>query len=1033
MKVTASDGDLTVVDTFNIDVAAVNDAPDAGNQTVTLQEDGTYIFSAVDFNFTDVDDGDTLSQVRIETLPAAGALQLNGAAVAASDTVSKADIDSGLLTFVPAADANGASYANFDFSVADAAGTFSSSSYSMTMDVTAVNDTPVVSASISESTNEDVSLTISEAELLATASDVDGNTLTATNLQVASGNVTVTDNGNGTWTITPAANWSGNSQLSFDVSDGVETVTNTLNLTVDAVADLPITVVNDGNDENYFVESQEDAPIPLNISVALRDTDGSETLNVEMGLIPVGATVSDGVNTVVSDGSNFSIMGWDWENMVLTPPPDQEEDFSVYIFPVATETSNGSSAPYPYHIRVDIQPENDAAVIGGVNTGSVTEDDFSSYGPLGQQQLIADGTLTVSDVDSQEEFVAETITGSYGELTINTAGQWEYIADSRSSTIQELGVTESLNDVITVQTADGTTHDITVMIQGANDQGDGAPVYLGTLAEDNSLIINESSILNAVNDIDGDTLSVSAINLPVGGHSIVNNNDGTWTLTPAQDFNGMLEMLYVVSDGTVGYEVNNLVRVNITAVADTAVITGDDTATITEDSAATLTASGALAVDDPDAGEAGFNAETVSGVYGNLTIDADGNWNYSVDNTQNSIQSLDEGDSVSDTLTVQSIDGTTHSITITINGTDDAPVVGNIDLGSTNEDTDKIITEAQLLANASDIDGDSLSITELSLDDPAHGTLVDNGDGTWTFSPASDLSVDDVAFSFTVSDGSTGDAASASAVLDITGVADAASVTFAGLVDPNTDNPVYNTQEDTAVDINLAAQLVDQDGSETLSVVINDVPSGTTIGDGVNSELVSSGTVDITGWDLSSLSVLPPQNSTSDFDLSLVVTSTEASGDMVNVNKTISIHIDSVNDSAVISGDDTGSLTEDTAAALTASGSLSVSDDDIGESVFSAETITGSYGSLTIDASGNWSYSADNTQTEIQELGNSDSMTDVITVSSVDGTPHQITITISGTNDAAVIAGVDTASVSEDSAATLTTFRCVVDCRCGFW
>ena len=873
------------------------------------------------------------------------------------------------------------------------------------IDVTPTNDTPVVSAGIIKSTNEDTSLTLTEAQLLEHASDIDGDTLSISNLQVTSGNVTVADNGNQTWTITPAEHWSGAAQILFEISDGIETINNTLSLNVDAVADLPITIVNDGNNENYFVESAEDAPIPLNISVALADTDGSETLNVEMGLVPIGATVSDGVNTVVSDGSNFSIMGWDWENMVLTPPPNQEDDFSVYIFPVATEASNGSSVPYPYHIRIDIQPENDAAVIAGVDTGSVTEDDFSSYGPLGEQQLIADGTLTISDIDTSEEFVAETITGSYGELTINTAGQWEYIADSRSSTIQELGVTESLDDVITVQAADGTTHDITVTIQGANDQADAAPVYLGTLAEDNSLVINESSILNAVTDIDGDTLSVSSINLPGGGHAIVNNNDGTWTLTPAPDFNGLLEMQYVVSDGTVGYEVNNLVRVNITAVADTAVISGDDTAAVTEDSAATLTASGALSVTDPDAGEAGFNAETVSGVYGNLTIDADGNWNYSADNAQTSIQSLDDGDSISDTLTVQSIDGTTHSITITINGTDDAPVVGNIDLGSTDEDTDKVITEAQLLANASDIDGDELSITELSLDNPAHGTLVDNGDSTWTFSPASDLSVDDVAFSFTVSDGSTGDEASASAVLDITAEADAANVTFAYLSNPNTGNPIYNTSEDTAVDINFAAQLVDQDGSETLSVVMNDVPSGTTIGDGVNSELVSSGTVDITGWDLSSLSVLPPENSTNDFDLSLVVTSTEASGDTVDVNKTISIRIEGVNDSAIISGNDTGALTEEAAATLTASGSLSVSDEDVGESSFSAETISGSYGSLTIDASGNWFYSADNAQTAVQELGNSDSIADVITVSSADGTTHDIVITINGTNDAPTATG----------------------------
>lgn len=546
--------------------------------------------------------------------------------------------------------------------------------------INGTNDAPLVSSGIIKNTSEDTSLTLTEAQLLENASDIDGNNLSVSNLQVSSGNLSITDNGDQTWTFTPAENWSGAAQVSFDISDGTETVSSTLNLNVNAVADLPITVVNDGDNENYFVESPEDTPIPLNISVALQDTDGSENLNVEMGLIPVGATVSDGVNTVVSDGSNFSIMGWDWANMVLTPPPNQEEDFSVYIFPVATETSNGSTAPHPYHIRIDIQPANDAAVIGGVDTGSVTEDDFSSYGPLGEQQLIVDGTLTISDIDSEAKFVADTITGSYGELTITTNGQWQYIADSRDSVIQELGVTESLEDTITVQAADGTTHDISVTIQGANDQGQGGAIYLGTLAEDNSLTISESSITNAVTDIDGDTLRVTGIMLPGGGHSIVNNNDGTWTLTPAPNFNGLLEMLYVVSDGTAGYEVNNLARVNVTAVDDTAVISGDDSATVAEDAAATLTTSGVLNVVDPDSGEAGFTAETITGIYGSLSIDADGNWTYTADNSQASIQELGDNESLTDTLTVQSVDGTSHNINVTIDGQNAAPLLQNSQL-----------------------------------------------------------------------------------------------------------------------------------------------------------------------------------------------------------------------------------------------------------------------------------------------------------------------------------------------------------------
>jgi VCBS repeat-containing protein len=77
---------------------------------------------------------------------------------------------------------------------------------------------------------------------------------------------------------------------------------------------------------------------------------------------------------------------------------------------------------------------------------------------------------------------------------------------------------------------------------------------------------------------------------------------------------------------------------------------------------------------------------------------------------------------------------------------------------------------------------------------------------------------------------------------------------------------------------------------------------------------------------------------------------------------------------------------------------------------------------LTIDTAGNWSYSADNTQTAIQELGLGDTLTETITITSFDGTPQNVVITINGTNDAAVIGGVDTGGVTEeDDPATLST------------
>ena len=81
----------------------------------------------------------------------------------------------------------------------------------------------------------------------------------------------------------------------------------------------------------------------------------------------------------------------------------------------------------------------------------------------------------------------------------------------------------------------------------------------------------------------------------------------------------------------------------------------------------------------------------------------------------------------------------------------------------------------------------------------------------------------------------------------------------------------------------------------------------------------------------------------------------------------------------------------------------------------------GTYGSVTIDAAGNWTYTLDNANADVQALPLNATMNDIVTVSAIDGTTHDITITITGTNDAAVVGGVDTGGVTEDGGALQVT------------
>jgi VCBS repeat-containing protein len=112
----------------------------------------------------------------------------------------------------------------------------------------------------------------------------------------------------------------------------------------------------------------------------------------------------------------------------------------------------------------------------------------------------------------------------------------------------------------------------------------------------------------------------------------------------------------------------------------------------------------------------------------------------------------------------------------------------------------------------------------------------------------------------------------------------------------------------------------------------------------------------------------------------------------------VSITLSNVNDPAVISGDNTGTVTKslDVDLLLKTSGTLTITDADPGESSFLPASITGNYGVISINTSGTWSYSADNSQATIQALSGSQALLDTFTIMSADGTTHNIAITING-------------------------------------
>ncbi|TAW52604.1 VCBS domain-containing protein [Rhizobium leguminosarum] len=125
------------------------------------------------------------------------------------------------------------------------------------------------------------------------------------------------------------------------------------------------------------------------------------------------------------------------------------------------------------------------------------------------------------------------------------------------------------------------------------------------------------------------------------------------------------------------------VSISLTGANDAASIVVD--ATVTDDRATVEAgaagsgdpnASGKLTVSDVDDGEAAFAAPaSLNGIYGSFTFNAaSGSWTYTLDNNRAATQALNQGDAVSDTLSVSSLDGTaSHNIVVAITGANDAP------------------------------------------------------------------------------------------------------------------------------------------------------------------------------------------------------------------------------------------------------------------------------------------------------------------------------------------------------------------------
>lgn len=749
----------TASSTLTVNVGT-NTPPAGADSTLTINEDASQTFAPASFGFSDADVGQSLSTIRIDSVPASGALTLNGLAVAANQVINAADLSG--LVFTPAANANGVNYASFNFSVQDSAGSYSVASNKITFNVTPVNDAPV-SANQSLTTAED---TVLNGNVVAT--DVDGDTLSYSVSTAAANGTVIMNATTGAFIYTPAANYNGTDNFVVTISDGKGgTTTSTINVGVTPVNDVAVITPAVAN----FFET--DVQVTANGTVAITDIDSPVTFIVQTNVAGSNGYGKFNLNTKGT---------WTY----LADTAHNEFVAGVTYTDVLTITSaDGTTST----ITVSILGTNDAPVTSAV-TATGNED-----------AVFITVSLAGTDVDGTIASLKVTALPAAAQGIL-------YLANGTTQ------VTTSMD--LTPAQAAGLK-----FVPAANYNG---TVDIAFIATDNS---------GAVSPVGHAIVTVNAVNdAPIA----VNDPDTNSVTTQ-----GLMSEYYVYRQGATldGGNVTNLAQINtfISSHGPDALFIAKTFNYTSEGSFSNdlgrgtnlqtwLGTDAASLTHDPAS-----SSDAIIKMYGSVELAA-GTYNFKV-RADDGYQITIDGVVVAQVNTIQSPTGTVHSsFTLATGGKHSIEIlywdqggyaVFQVELSNnggttynflssvptshaavytTLEDTALTLATSALLANDTDVDGDTLTITGVS--NAVGGTVAIVGSNV-VFTPTLNYS-GNASYTYTISDGH-GGTASANVGIKIIAVNDApvagADYTYTGAGSAVTISAASLLANDTDVDGNI--------------------------------------------------------------------------------------------------------------------------------------------------------------------------------------------------------------------------------------
>jgi VCBS repeat-containing protein len=674
-------------------------------------------------------------------------------------------------------------------------------------------------------------------------------------------------------------------------------------------------------------------PLKASGNVSIRDVDSPETF-VEQ-------------NDVKGKNGTFSIDSRGaWTFVANSAFDELSEGQSVSdSFPVSSTDGTKTT------VQVTINGTNDPAVL---DAPSVSLQETN-------EPLKASGKVSIRDPDSPENFVEQSnVKGKTGSFSIDNAGNWTYVADSA---LDELSEGKSVSDNFPVSSTDGTKTSVKITIKGTNDAAILSTAAV-SLDETNAPLTATGTL--TISDVDSPETFKANKRISGAYGSLSIDSKGRWKYVTNSALDELKEGQIVTDSFTVASSdgTNTTVEVTINGTNDPAILKSPSVSL--KETNEPLNVSGKVSIRDVDSPETFVTQKNVKGTNGTFSIEADGTWTYVANSA---FDEMKVGQSVSDSFTVTSSDGTQSKVQVTINGTNDPAVLGSaaLVLDETNEPlnpTGKLTIR--------DVDSPETFVAQSNVKGK-YGTFSIDSAGSWTYvanSAFDKLNVgQSVSDNFTVS---SADGTKSKVQITINGSNDAAILSSATIALEETNIPLSASGKLTIRDVDSPEKFVEQINTRGTYGTFNIDNSGR--------------------WKYVANSGFDELNIGQSYSDSFTVSSDDGT------NTTVQVTINGTNDAAVL-GIGYEVLTE-TNETLRTGGTLSIRDVDNPATFVAQDNVKGKTGTFSIDTSGRWTYVSDGALDWISE---GRTASDIFTVSSSDGTKTTVQVTINGTNDAAIL------------------------------